>query len=82
MFQVAGFDEEEQRRWRQVVVRRETVVGGAKVEFDSSGAEEECVSVVAAVKGAEHIVVGSHPAQKKSSRWGLVTSVETGALRH
>ena len=49
------------------------------VVFDSSGAEEECVSAVAAVK-EELVVVGSHPAQRKSSRWGLVTLVETGAL--
>ena len=92
MFQVVGFDDEEQRRWQQVVVRRGTVcgpwvggsmVGGVEVEFDSSGAEEEeCVYVVAAVKGAEHIVVSSHPAQRNSSRWGLVTLVETGALQH
>ena len=75
MFQVVGFDSEEQRRWWQVVVRSETVcgpwvrgsmVGGVEVEFDSSGAEEE--ECVAAVKGAEHIVVSSHPAQSKSSR--------------
>ena len=83
MFQVVGFDEEEQRRWWQVAVKRremvcgplvrETVVGGAEAE------EEEGVSVVPAVKGAEHIVVGSHPAQKKSSTWCLV---ETGTMRH
>ena len=90
MFQVVGFDSEEQRRW-QVVVRRGTVcgpwvggsmVGGVEVEFDSSGAEEEWVSAVAAVKEVELVVVSSHPAQSKSSRWGLVTLVETGALRH
>ena len=87
MFQVVGFDEEEQRRWQQVVVRtvcgpwvRGSMVGGAEAKFDSSGAEEE--ECVAAVKGAEHIVVSSHPAQRNSSRWGLVTLVETGALRH
>ena len=73
MFQVVGFDEEEQRRWWQVAVKRsemvcgplvrETVVEGAEAEFDSSVAEEEeGVSVVPAVKGAEHIVVGSYPA--------------------
>ena len=64
---------------------RGSMVGGVEVEFDTSGAEEEeeeCVSVVPAVKGVELVVVGSHPAQRKSSRWGLVTSVETGALRH
>ena len=90
MFQVVGFDSEEQRRWQQVVVRRGTVcgpwvrgsmVGGVEVEFDSSGAEEEWVSAVAAVNEVEHIVVSSHPAQRKSSRWGLVTLVETGALQ-
>ena len=44
-------------------VVRETVVEGAEAEFDSSVAEEEeGVSVVPAVKGAEHIVVGSYPA--------------------
>ena len=53
--EVAGFGSEEQRRWRQVAVkrRRETVFGGGEgdfeVVFDSSGAEEECVSAVAAV---------------------------------
>ena len=76
VFQVAGFDHEEQRRWQQVVVRREavcgplvrgSVVGGAEAEFDSSGAggEEECVS---AVKEEELVAVSSHPAQRKSSR--------------
>ena len=58
---------------------RESVVGGAEAEFDSSGAEEEeCVSAVAVVKEVELVVVGSHPAQRNSSRWGLV---ETGTLR-
>ena len=52
--EVAGFGSEEQRRWRQVAVRRrETVFGGGmadfEVVFDSSGAKEECVSAVAAV---------------------------------
>ena len=54
--EVAGFGSEEQRRWRQVAVkrrRRETVFGGGEADFevvfDSSGAEEECVSAVGAV---------------------------------
>ena len=53
--EVAVFGSEEQRRWRQVAVkrRRETVFGGGEgdfeVVFDSSGAKEECVSAVAAV---------------------------------
>ena len=53
--EVAGFGSEEQRRWRQVAVkrRRKTVFGGGEgdfeVVFDSSGAKEECVSAVAAV---------------------------------
>ena len=52
--EVAVFGSEEQRRWRQVAVkRRETVFGGGEADFevvfDSSGAEEECVSAVAAV---------------------------------
>ena len=45
------FDSEDQRRWQQVAVRRETVFGGGKADFevviDLSGAEE-CVSAVAA----------------------------------
>ena len=53
--EVAGFGSEEQRRWRQVAVkrRRKTVFGGGEADFevvfDSSGAKEECVSAVAAV---------------------------------
>ena len=59
--EVAGFGSEEQRRWRQVAVkrRRETVFGSwverfvesgkFGVVFDSSGAKEEWVSAVAAV---------------------------------
>ena len=52
--EVAGFGSEEQRRWRQVAVkRRETVFGSGEGDFeavfDSSGAKEECVSAVAAV---------------------------------
>ena len=59
--------------------RKETVFGSwvrglgeFGVVFDSSGAEEECVSAVADVKEEELLVVSSHPAQRKSSRWGLV----------
>ena len=77
--EVPGFDSEEQGRWRLVAVKRETVcgpwVGGLGkfgVVFDSSGAEEEWVSAVTDVKEEELHVVGSHPAQRKSSRWGLV----------
>ena len=77
--EVAGFDSEEQGRWQLVAVRREIVfgswVGGLGkfgVVFDSSGEEEECVSAVAVVKEEQLFVVGSHPAQRKSSRWGLV----------
>ena len=76
--EVAGFDSEEQRR-QQVAVRRETVfgpwaggLGKFGVVFDSSGAEEECVSTVAVVKEEQLFVVGSHPAQRNFSRWGLV----------
>ena len=53
--EVAGFGSEEQRRWRQVAVRRrrKTVFGGGEADFevvfDSSRAKEECVSAVAAV---------------------------------
>ena len=74
---VAEFDSEEQRRWRQVAVSRIVFGSWARglhmfgVVFDSSGAEEECVSAVAAVKEAELVVVGSHPAQRKFLRWGL-----------
>ena len=92
MFHAVGFDSEEQRRWQQVVVRsrsvcgpwvRGSMVGGVEAKFDSSGTEEEeCVSAVAVVNEVELVVVSSHPAQSKSSRWGLVTLVETGALWH
>ena len=34
-------------------------LGEFSVVFDPHGAEEECVSAVAAVKGADHIVVVS-----------------------
>ena len=52
--EVAVFGSKEQRRWRQVAVkRRKTVFGGGEgdfeVVFDSSGAKEECVSAAAAV---------------------------------
>ena len=93
--QVPGFDYEEQRRWRQVAVRRKKTVFGPRVrgsviesveaEFDPSGGlkkeEKEEEGCAAAVKEVEH-VVGSYPAQRKYSTWGLVTSVETEALRH
>ena len=36
------------------------------------GAEVECVSAVAVVKEEQLFVVSSHPAQRKSSRWGPV----------
>ena len=83
MFQVVGFDEEEQRRWQQVVVRRGTVfgpwVGGLGelgVVFNSSGAEEEWVSAVAVVKEEEQLhVVSSHPAQRNFLRWSLPAGV-------
>ena len=89
-FEAAGFDSEEQKRWRwQDGVSKGTVFGSwvrglgeFGVVFDSSGAEEECVSAVAVVKEEELVVVSSHLAQRKSSRWGLVTLVETGALWH
>ena len=47
-------------------------LGKFGVLFDSSGAEKECVSAVAVVKEEQLFVVSSHPAQRKSSRWGLV----------
>ena len=47
-------------------------LGEFGVVFDSSRAEEEWVSAVAVVKEEQLFVVGSHPAQRKSSRWGLV----------
>lgn len=58
---------------------RGSVIGSVEAEFDPSGGskkeeEEEEEVCVAAVKEVEH-VVGSHPAQRKSSRWGPVTSV-------
>ena len=78
-FEVAGFDSEEQGRWLQVAVRRETVFGSWAgglgkfgVVFDSSGAEEECASAVAVVKEEQLRVVGSHPAQRNFLRWGPV----------
>ena len=84
---MAGLDSEEQKRWwLQVAVRRGTVFGpwvGGLGEFGVVfGAEVECVSAVAVVKEEQLFVVSSHPAQSKSSRWGLVTLVETGALWH
>ena len=79
----------EQRRWWQVAVRktvfgswvRGSVVGSVEAEFGASGGLKEEEGCVAAVKEVEH-VVGSHAAQRKSSMWGPVTSVETKALRH
>jgi len=91
--QVPGLDYEEQRRWWQVAVRktvfgpwvRRSVVGSVEAEFGASGGrkeeEEGCAPAVAAVNGVEHVVVGSHSAQRKSSRWAPVTSVETERLR-
>ena len=63
-FEAAGFDSEEQKRWqRQDAVSRRTVFGSwvrglgeFGVVFDSSGAEEECVSAVAVVKEEELLV--------------------------
>ena len=83
----------EERRWWQVAVRktvfgslvRGSVVGSVEAEFEASGGlkeEEGCAPAVAAVKEVEHVVVCSHPAQRKSSRWAPVTSVETERLRH
>ena len=64
--------------------RRETGFGGGEgdfgVVFDSSGAEEECASAVAAVKEAELVVVGSHPAQRNFLRWDLART-PAGVLR-
>ena len=82
--EVVGFDSEEQRRWREVAVkRRETVFGGGEADFgvvfDSSGAEEECVSAVTAVKEVEFVVVSSHPAQRNFLRWSLV-EIPAGVL--
>ena len=56
--------------------RRETGFG---VVFDSSEAEKECASAVTVVKEEELVVVSSHPAQRKSSRWGLV-EIPAGVL--
>ena len=58
---------------------RGSVIGSVEAEFDPSGGskkeeEEEEEVCVAAVKEVKH-VVGSHSAQRKSSRWGPVTSV-------
>ena len=79
--EVVGFDSEEQRRWREVAVkRRETGFGGGEADFgvvfDSSGAEEECVSVVPAVKEEEFVVLSSHPAQRNYMYlgWGLANT--------
>ena len=83
-FEVAGFDSEEQKRWRwQDAVKKRTVfgpwVGGLGefgVVFDSSGAEEEWVSAVAVVKEVEQLhVVSSHPAQRNFLRWSLPAGV-------
>ena len=56
--------------------RRETGFGGGEADFgvvfDSSEAEEECVSAVAVVKEEELVVVSSHPAQRNFLRWGPV----------
>ena len=69
--EVVGFDSEEQRRWWQVAVKRRIVLGSWTrglgkfgVVFDSSGAEEECVSAVAAVKEVK-LVVGSCPVWRR-----------------
>ena len=83
--EVAECDYEEQRRWREEVVvkRRETGFGGGEgdfgVVFDSSGAEEKCVSVVTAVKENETVVVSSHPAQRNFLGWSLV-EIPAGVL--
>ena len=58
---------------------RGSVIGSVEAEFDPSGGSkkeegEEEEACVAAGKEVEY-VVGSHPAQRKSSRWGPVTSV-------
>ena len=41
------------------------------VVSDPSGAREVCVPAVADVKQTEFVVVSSHPAQRKFTRWGL-----------
>ena len=82
-FEAAGFDSEEQkrRRWQDAVSRGAVfgswvrVLGKFGVVFDSSGAEEECVSAVAAVKEEELLVVSSHPAQRNFLMWGLPAGV-------
>ena len=76
-FEVAGFVSEEQKRWRRqdAVKRRENGFGSWAgglgkfgVVFNSSGAEEECVSAVTVVKEEEFVfffeefvVLSSHP---------------------
>ena len=50
-------------------------LGEFGVVFDSSEAEEECVSAVAAVKEEEFVVVSSHPAQRNFLRWSLPAGV-------
>ena len=82
-FEAAGFDSEEQKRWRrQNAVSRRTVfgswvrgLGDFGVVFDSSGVEEECVSAVTAVKEEKLHVVSSHPAQRNFLRWSLPAGV-------
>ena len=82
-FEAAGFDSEEQKRWwRQDAVSKGTVfgswVGGLGefgVVFDSSEAEEECVSAVAVVKEEKLHVVSSHLAQRNFLRWSLPAGV-------
>ena len=48
--EVAGFGSEEQRRWWQLAVKRETVFGGGEADFevvlDSFGAQESAVAAV------------------------------------
>ena len=79
--EVAECDYEEQWRWRQVAVKkRETGFGDGEgdfgVVFDSSGAEEECVSAVAVVKEEEFVVVSSHLVQRNYMYlgWGLANT--------
>ena len=58
--------------------RRETGIGSREADFgvvfDSSEADEECVSIVAVhvVKEEEVVVVSSHPAQRNFLRWRLL----------
>ena len=61
---------------------RGSVVGSVEAEFDPSGGLKKEEGCAAAVKEVELVVVGSHSAQRKSSRWAPVISVETEALRH